>query len=134
MKIELTVESQNDCDLVSQTLKAIANEILQKLDLKKPHSTVEVFLVDDEKIREINKKFRQKDSATDVLSFPQQPFSAAKEETLGTIFIAPEFAKQENVSCRELFIHGLLHLLGYDHETNIETWKNAEKIIGEETM
>lgn len=134
MKVELTAESKNVCDLESQSLETAANEILQKLGLKKPHTTVEVFLVDDEKIREINKQFRHKDSATDVLSFPQHSFSAAKEETLGTIFIAPEFAKQENISCKQLFIHGLLHLLGYDHETNIKNWKNAEKIIGEETL
>lgn len=134
MNIDLIIDSDVDCDLSSQDLELIAENALEKLELKKPHTTVEVFLVSNAKIQEINKKFRDKDEATDVLSFPQESFPEAKEETLGTIFIAPEFAKTIPVDPKNLFAHGLLHLMGYDHESNLEEWDLAENRIGEKTL
>ena len=84
---------------------------------------MKILYTDDETIRQYNKEYRNKDRATDVLSFPMED-----EVMLGDIAISYDTAKRQaeeaeiNID-REtafLFIHGLLHLLGYDHETSRE--------------
>jgi len=134
MKIDLTTEFDLNPGLDSQSLESIANDILEKLKIKNFNNLIEVFLVTNDKIRDLNKTHRKKDEATDVLSFPQEQFPAAGEQVLGTIFIAPEFAKNEEVSCEELFVHGVLHLLGYDHEANKKNWLEAEEKIGRKSL
>lgn len=79
----------------------------------------------------LNRDWRKKDKATDVLSFPQQEdFHAVKGQKgqwqLGDVVISLERAqaqaKEKDVSLRQelslLLVHGILHLLGFDHETN----------------
>ena len=93
---------------------------------------VSVTFTDNEKIKELNGKYRNKDSATDVLSFPM--FESTEEMEylqtvpLGDIVISLEKAKEQahnffHGSYHELAflsIHSTLHLLGYDHETSKE--------------
>ena len=135
MKIDLAIEGIDNCDLKISELELISKDILHKLKIKKPQTTViEVFLVSNEKIQQVNKQFRNIDEPTDVLSFPLESFPNSQEQTMGTIFIAPDFAKKIKVDCTTLFIHGFLHLLGYDHEANIEEWKKIEKTINKETL
>ena len=69
--------------------------------------------------QKLNKQYRQKDKATNVLSFPLT-------ENSGEIFITPKVAKKEGHSVGFLFIHGLLHLKGYDHG---DTMERAEEKI-----
>ena len=95
---------------------------------------IELIITDNSEIKELNLEFRGKDLATDVLSFPLEdmPFSP-----LGSIVISQEFvkngAKRYNHSIEDeftlLFIHGLLHLIGYDHEKDEKMRKEEEKII-----
>lgn len=90
---------------------------------------ISLTFLDDQGIRAINKEFRSIDKATDVLSFPlEEELSSLQEETgpllLGDIIISTDkgLAQAEAYGHslqRELvflFVHGLLHLLGYDHE------------------
>ena len=93
---------------------------------KDPHDATIVFL-SDPAIRKLNQKFRHKDYATDVLSFPAQAESFETENSgLGEIVISVERAaaqaKENGLSFRnevqQLILHGLLHLCGYDHETD----------------
>lgn len=84
-------------------------------------------LVDDERIHEINREYRQIDRATDVISFAlednDQFYADGMPRNIGDIFISVDHAKSqaeeyEHSLRREmcfLFTHGLLHLLGYDH-------------------
>lgn len=77
---------------------------------------VEVLIVDKSKMRAINKKYRQKDNVTDVLSFPQ--FNTlpkeGKGEVLGSIVLCPKaFDKQE---ADELVRHSVKHLIGIHHK------------------
>jgi len=82
---------------------------------------VSVSLATPDEIRTMNRDYRNKDAATDVLSFPGFPGSPA----LGDIVICVDIARQQaeeygHTFERELIflaVHGLLHLLGYDHET-----------------
>lgn len=80
---------------------------------------VTVALVSDRRIRDLNRRFRGKDEPTDVLSFP-----ADEPGVLGDVVIALGVASRQAkaaghglaVELRVLALHGLLHLLGYDHE------------------
>jgi probable rRNA maturation factor len=84
---------------------------------------VSVVLTDDERIRAINLAWRGKDAATDVLSFPQDD-----PLVLGDIVVSLDTARRAAeelghdvlVEVRVLLVHGLCHLLGYDHETDEE--------------
>lgn len=88
---------------------------------------VDLLFVDNAAIREMNRTYRDKDSATDVLSFPMyeadEPIDDEEEILFGDIVISLERAKEQ---CAEyghslerevmyLLVHGLLHLAGYDH-------------------
>ena len=86
-----------------------------------------VAFVSDRRMTELNKMFRGKDSTTDVLSFPHEPDEFdPNEENLGDIVISVERADlqaRENrltleLEIKQLMLHGVLHLLGYDHETD----------------
>lgn len=88
-----------------------------------------VALVSDTRMRALNRQFRGKDKVTDVLSFPADPSTPLRARTrgfLGDIVIASGVAKKQakaaqhslNIEIRVLALHGLLHLLGYDHDSD----------------
>jgi len=89
----------------------------------KSESTATIAFVSDKKIRELNSQFRDVDKATDVLSFPS---GGPGESELGDIAISVDTAaaqaKENGLKLDEeiaqLILHGLLHLSGYDHETD----------------
>ncbi len=91
----------------------------------KPDASVTIAFVSDARIRELNLKFRGFDKATDVLSFPSAE-SMATDDYLGDIAIslarAQVQARDNDLNLDEeiaqLILHGLLHLCGYDHETD----------------
>lgn len=76
-----------------------------------------LYFVGDKKIKEINKKFRKKDYVTDILSFP------FTEDNFGEIYIclnkaakkAKEFDTKNDDYLNYLFVHGMIHLKGFDH-------------------
>ncbi len=79
---------------------------------------VAVDFVDEDRIRDLNREHRDKDSPTDVLSFPideEEDFSGPVDSReLGDVVICPEHTED----LREAVIHGTLHLVGMDHETD----------------
>ena len=93
--------------------------MLEALD--KSTSSVTIAFVSDKKIRNLNRQFRGIDKATDVLSFPSD-----QDTDLGDIAISVETAARQakengltlNGEIAQLILHGLLHLSGYDHETD----------------
>ena len=99
-------------------------KILKKEGIK---GTIDFVLVNDHEIRQLNKKFRGKDKATDVLAFPME-----EDGILGDIAISTATtkrnAKRYGVSykseLKRLFIHGVLHLAGYKHGREM---RSAEK-------
>lgn len=103
-------------------LKKISASILEALE--RSQAELSVALVGDKEMRPLNAKYRKKNKTTDVLSFPADPSMPAKAVLLGDVIISVEQArrqaKERNHSLKEemviLLIHGILHLLGYDHE------------------
>lgn len=103
---------------------SLVKKILKREQVK---GRINIILVDDKAIRRLNKKFRKKDKATDVLAFPM-----GEEGILGDIAISRETAKKNakrygasyKRELKRLVIHGVLHLLGYDHGKRMG---NAEK-------
>jgi probable rRNA maturation factor len=85
-----------------------------------------IAFVSDRQIRELNRRFREIDKATDVLSFPAGDERSDETVHLGDIAISLERAgiqaKENQMTLEEemaqLILHGLLHLCGYDHETD----------------
>ena len=86
-----------------------------------------VVFISDRRMNELNKFFRGKDATTDVLSFPHKADEFEPDSNnLGDIVISVEQAKKQaeengltlENEIRQLILHGLLHLCGYDHETD----------------
>ncbi len=79
-------------------------------------------IVDDEKIAELNEKYRDKKGPTDVISFAyNETEKFPGEEMLGEIYISIDSARKQSDDLEHelkfLFVHGVLHLLGHTHET-----------------
>ena len=103
---------------------------LEKLDrIESEISDVSIALVDDEAMKTLNRKFRKKNRTTDVLTFPADDSYAdptAAGRPLGDIVISIDQARRQAtdekhslaVEVRYLILHGILHALGYDHETD----------------
>ena len=89
---------------------------------------VTIVFVSDRVMRELNRRWRQTDETTDVLSFPaeQDQFEKLQGLSLGDVVISVEQAARQAVEnglqfdeeVSQLILHGLLHLCGYDHETD----------------
>jgi probable rRNA maturation factor len=102
-------------------LTRFLREVQQAVGLR---GSVDVLLMDDRRMRRLNREFRGKDKATDVLSFPAVDVVAA--EHAGDLAISLETAarqaKEHGHSLRDevrvLLLHGVLHLQGMDHETD----------------
>ncbi|MDR2342418.1 MAG: rRNA maturation RNase YbeY [Campylobacteraceae bacterium] len=114
--------------------------LLEKIALSLSKKDIECIFVDSESMRRLNLKERRKDETTDVLSFPLEDLPYTP---LGSIVINLELAKstaQElnhtlDDECALLFIHGILHLLGFDHECdNGEMREKEEELIKNFTL
>ena len=73
-----------------------------------------VKLVSEHEIRELNREHRGVDSPTDVLAFPIDERDAVGPRELGDVFVCPE----RSHDLIEVVVHGVLHLCGYDHESD----------------
>jgi probable rRNA maturation factor len=86
---------------------------------------VNIVLFDERAARELNRQYRGRDYATNVLSWPYAPAPREKTGLLGDLAICPAVVAREAVDqgkplrdhYAHLTVHGVLHLLGYDHET-----------------
>jgi len=116
--IEL-VNRQRRQKIVLAPWKDTAEKMLQAIG--REHSSATIAFVSDKTIRELNNQFRGIDKATDVLSFP-----AEEDDNLGDIAISVDTAAAQcwengltlDEEIAQLMLHGLLHLSGYDHETD----------------
>ena len=113
-------------------LKIKLNKLNKILYFKKKKQEFSILLTNNKKMRELNYKFRKKNKPTDVLSFP-----LSYNKYIGDIAISYEIinkrSKYSNFSIEfdKMWIHGYLHLLGYDHKKkkDFEKMKKIEDLI-----
>jgi probable rRNA maturation factor len=104
---------------------------------RKGRTEVNIVLFDESAGRGMNRQYRGKDYATNILSFPYEPLPGEKTGLLGDLVMCPAViireAKKQGKPLRDhyahLTIHGVLHLLGHDHQTATD----AERMEGLET-
>jgi len=124
-------------DLDNRTDKNYNFALLEQIGQSLCSREIELILTNNDEIAAINREFRGIDKATDVLSFPSDPFPNAP---LGSIIIsvdkvqsiAEELGHTPNDEMALLFIHGMLHLLGYDHEVDNGEMREREKELVKE--
>ena len=115
---------QSPAAIETEPLKLMAIELLDQLC----SGSVEVSLafVDDTEMRRLNRTYRGIDTTTDVLSFPLHEKTGQDRIYLGDVAIATDTARKQALSLghslqteiSQLFAHGMIHLCGYDHETD----------------
>lgn len=94
-----------------------------------PESELSIVLTDDREISELNEKYLHRTGPTNVIAFPMQEgeFADITPGLLGDVVVSVETAMKESADARislnrrtlELLVHGILHLVGYDHENSV---------------
>ncbi len=105
-------------------MSAFCEEVLCALEVS--GRPLAVVFVSASRMRKLNRQYRGLDYATDVLSFAYQDEMLEGMPFLGEVVIAPEIARRQALlwrsgferEVRKLLLHGILHLLGYDHDTD----------------
>jgi len=144
MNIDLVFSnSAEDKRLTRPFFLSVVKTALEVLKIK-DEIELSINLVGEREIKNLNKKYRGKDQATDVLSFPLEEDKNYGILPLGDIFICSAFALRASTSTEvsadksvfaenkreiaRLVIHGLLHLLGYDHEKSENDEEKMSKL------
>lgn len=134
--MKLVIDFLDETNEVSEEAVMLVDSVLQfaaEAEKIEAGSELSVSFVDNARIQEINKEFRQKDAATDVISFAMEEMGedelaivgADTPRVLGDIIISIERTKEQAAEYGHSFdrelgflaLHGFLHLLGYDHMT-----------------
>jgi len=120
MSPEILISNQSFFKIDNKLVKDTVTPILMEEGFLS--AEVSIAFIKEEEMRAINRKYRKKDRATDILSFPHD--GTGLERTginfIGEIIICPSAIKIDNKEeidgIKKVLIHGILHLLGYDHE------------------
>ncbi|MFW6030548.1 MAG: rRNA maturation RNase YbeY [Halanaerobiales bacterium] len=136
--IKIQINNQQEFIELTQELEDFFQEIANKTASIEGYSQgeISIALLDNQEIQKLNKQYREKDMPTDVLSFIMD------EEIWGDIVISTEQAIKQaedyNHSIKRelafLTVHGILHLLGYDHQTpgeREEMRRKEERVLSE---
>ena len=139
MNFEISNLTNEEID--NKIIGRVLDEITKKLDVEE--SLVSIVLVDDKRIHEINRIYRNVDRSTDVISFAfldEDTNPSGELINLGEIYISLETAHKQAIDYGHSFIrelsflvvHGILHLLGYDHmekDDEIEMFSLQDEIL-----
>jgi len=127
----IDLDNQTSLEFALKPLEDIASHL-------SANATVELLIVNNHEIQTLNKQHRNKMSATDVLSFPLDNTYISKDVIgfpLGSIVISATYVRQKATyyghSLQDelslLFIHGMLHLLGFDHDNDLGQMRLKEE-------
>ena len=122
------INSQRKIELDSKLFQTFLERVLKTIPEIADKSATVAF-ISDRRMKELNQFFRSKNSTTDILSFPHESDTFADDEDkefLGDIIISAEQAQRQakengitlENEIEQLILHGVLHLCGYDHETD----------------
>ncbi|WP_375621197.1 MULTISPECIES: rRNA maturation RNase YbeY [unclassified Bartonella] len=133
--IDIMIKSAgwNDEKMLYNITEKALMATMYHVSLENVVSEISLLFTDDEHMAQINAQWRNKNKSTNVLSFPAFPLKAGNRPgpMLGDIIIARETvvfeAEKEGKTFQDhlihMIVHGILHLLGYDHETDDEAYK-----------
>jgi len=135
-KIKVNIKNEQDIFKPDvNKMKEITRYVLEKEGCKE--TEVSILLTEDDRIRQLNKRYRNTDETTDVLAFYQQKNKkeALRYNLLGDVVISTETAKRQAKEYNQpllkefylYLIHGLLHLLNYKDETSQDYQNIKEK-------
>ena len=133
----LSVSKKRKAALKLRELREFLSQAKSAVGLR---GEVSVLLAGDATVRTLNRNFRKKDKTTDVLSFPVDEFHGDAPRQAGDLAISLDMAQKQadehghtlQVEVRILMLHGLLHLAGYDHETDNGKMARKEKALRKE--
>ena len=127
----ISIDVVSECKFWSKKIKkpdiffnSLAKVFPKKYRFIKKKVSLTILLSNNKNIKKLNKKFRKKNKSTDVLSFPsEKKLNIKKSPYIGDIVVSYEFMNKPKVlsslefknKVTKIFIHGFLHLLGYDH-------------------
>jgi len=121
MSIEVQCETNNEHCPSTRDIQAWITATLKKI---KKSGTLSIMVIDEKEMQALNFKYRKKDKPTNVLSFPCHLPIELKGDILGDIVVCAPIVEMEAQSQQKplinhwahMIVHGVLHLLGYDHE------------------
>ena len=119
------------------TTRTLARFLAEAQAVVRLRGQVTVLLTSDETIRSLNRRFRGKNKATDVLSFPADIAAPGPEKIAGDVAISVPTARRQaaeqghslSTEIRILVLHGLLHLAGHDHEADSGEMARRERLL-----
>ena len=121
---ESRIDTSQEPELVAEELIGLATEVLTQEGLANKSIELTIHFIDEEAMAELNSEYMEGTGATDVLAFPlddPKDFPDGEFLLLGDVLICPKVAKRQatqhsyETEISLLLIHGILHLLGYDH-------------------
>ena len=132
----ILISNRQAAPLDEPGLTALARETLPGEGMER--SELSVSFVEEEEMADLHLRYMDEPGPTDVLSFPLDDLDADGVRMLGDVVIAPAVAARNNPEHTEdevrlLLVHGILHLLGYDHEDDEERarmWARQERYSG----
>ena len=113
--LEWIADGEYSLDLIPKSLYDLCENVLS---CEKAQGEINIILTGDALVRQLNGDFRNKDKTTDVLSFPSEDEDMAHEIYVSIPQVerqAPRFEATFDQEISRVIIHGLLHILGYDH-------------------
>ncbi len=130
------ISNRQDEAVDEEGLRALACNTLRGEGIER--AELSVSFVDQEEIAGLHERFMDEAGPTDVLSFPLDDVDEDDVRLLGDVVVAPTEAARNNPSdpsseLRLLLVHGILHLLGYDHEEDgarTRMWERQERYSG----
>jgi probable rRNA maturation factor len=134
------ISNRQDEAVDEEGLRALARDTLRSEGIER--AELSVSFVDQDEIAGLHERFMDEPGPTDVLAFPLDDVGEAKEREgvrlLGDVVVAPTEAARNNPTdpaseLRLLLVHGILHLLGYDHEDDgarNRMWERQERYSG----
>jgi len=119
---------------LATTIAELSSDLWSELLPSDHHYVVGVHLIDEDAMQQLNQSTRGVDAPTDVLSFPLFDNIADlpdHDAPLGDLFVCLPCVDEDHMGRRECLIHGTLHLLGFDHESDHTAWDTARHSLKE---
>jgi probable rRNA maturation factor len=132
----ILISNRQDAQLDEEGLRSLARDALRGEGIER--AELSVSFVGADEIAELHERFMDEPGPTDVLSFPLDDVDEDDARLLGDVVVAPAEAARNNpadpaAELRLLLVHGILHLLGYDHEEDgarTRMWERQERYSG----